>query len=156
MFLTFFQNKIKLKSNSIFQIFTKFFKIKMAGALVPFALLPPPPFQWTIIAALQLITERRNLHWQFQRLANRDHNNVWTMISNRLFAATGFAATANQCRNKWRALKRGYENSRRILTGNEDDFPITSPNSFDQTCFAQMSDEFWLQTGNYLFQIYFI
>ena len=128
----------------------------MAGALIPFHQLPPPPFQWTINAATQLILERRNLHWQFRGLANRDHNNIWTLVSNRLFAATGFVATANQCRIKWNALKRGYENVRRILTGNENDFPITSPNSFDQACFTEMGDEFWLQEGNYLFQICFI
>src|SRR6266516_322170 len=92
------------------------------AALVPFHQLPPPPFQWMVNAAIQLVIEKRNLHWQFERLANRDHNNIWTLISNRLFAATGFAVTANQCRRKWHALKRGYENTRRILTGNEEDF----------------------------------
>jgi len=126
------------------------------AALVPFHQLPPPPFQWTINAAHQLIQERRDLHWQFERLANRNHNNIWTLISNRLFAATGFNATANQCKNKWKSLKRGYENIKRIMAGNENDFPIDSPNSFDQACFTEMSDEFWLQTGNYLFQICFI
>ncbi len=128
----------------------------MAGALVPFHQLPPPPFQWTINAAIQLIEERRDLQWQFDRLANRNHNNAWTLVANRLFAATGFAATANQCRMKWNALKRGYENVKRILAGNEDDFPIASPNSFDLACFQEMSDEFWLHAGNYLFQICFI
>jgi hypothetical protein len=130
----------------------------MAGlALVPFNQPPPPPFQWTLNAATQLIIERRNLNWQFERLANRDHNNVWVLISNRLFAATGFNATANQCRTKWNALKRGYENSRRIYTGNREGFPTSSPNSFDQSCFTEMSDEFWQQTSNnYLYQICFI
>src|SRR5215475_10621979 len=91
MFSTFFQNEIKLNFN-----FSNHYKsfFKMAGALVPFHQLPPPPFQWTVNAAIQLIIERRNLHWQFERLANRDHQNVWTLISNRLFAATGFVATA--------------------------------------------------------------
>jgi hypothetical protein len=121
------------------------------AALVPPNNPPPPPvFQWTINGALQLIIERRNLHWQFDRLANRNHNNIWNLISNRVFAATGFMATANQCCTKWNSLKRGYENVRRILSGNEDGFPITSPNTFDQTCFEEMNDEFWLQTGNYL------
>src|SRR5215469_5676265 len=151
MFSTFFQNEIKLNFN-----FSNHYKsfFKMAGALVPFHQLPPPSFQWTVNAAIQLIIERRNLHWQFERLANRDHQNVWTLISNRLFAATGFVATANQCRNKWNALKRGYENSIRIITGNEEDFPISSPNSFDAACFMEMNDEFWLQTSNYLFYLF--
>jgi hypothetical protein len=111
----------------------------------------PPPFRWTIDAAKQLIRERRNLNWQFEQLANRDHNNVWVQIANRLFAAIGFVATANQCRIKWNSLKRGFENSRRIYSGNTEDFPISSPNNFDESCFNEMSDQFWLQTSNYLF-----
>ena len=124
----------------------------MAGALVPFHRLPPPPFQWTIDAAIQLIEERRNLQWQFERLANHNHNNFWTLVANRLFAAIGFAATANQCRTKWNALKRGYENVKRILAGNENEFPIVSPNSFDLACFTEMSDEFWMHAGNIYFK----
>ena len=123
------------------------------AALVPFHQLPPPPFQWTILAAIQLIRERRNLHYQFERLANRRHNDVWILISNRLFAATGFTATAHQYRTKWHALKRGYRNLIRIMEGNEEDFPIESPNSFDSACFEEMSDEFWLVTSKYLLNL---
>ena len=125
------------------------------AALVPFHQLPSPPFQWTIFAVIQLVRERRSLHYQFERLANRRHSEVWTLISNRLFAATGFVATSQQCRIKWHALKRGYENLTRILGGNEDDFPIESPNSFDRACFEEMSDEFWLVTGKYLSNLYY-
>ncbi|CAG8776692.1 13973_t:CDS:2, partial [Rhizophagus irregularis] len=93
------------------------------AALVPFVLSPPPVFQWTINAARQLIAEQRNLHQQFERIANRHH-----------------------CYTKWNALKRGYENLSRIINNNDDGIPITSPNSFDRACFADMNDEFWLQT----------
>ena len=148
MFLTFFQDKIKLKFPIILNIY------KMA-ALVPYYQPPPPAFQWSINASIQLIREKRNLHHQFDRLANNRHNRIWTLIANRLFAATGFVATPNQCRTKWRALKRGYENLSRILNGNEDDFPIESPNSFDRACFNEMSDEFWLVTGNYLSNLFY-
>ncbi|GBC19249.2 hypothetical protein GLOIN_2v1815051 [Rhizophagus irregularis DAOM 181602=DAOM 197198] len=145
------------------------------AALVPFVPLPPPVFQWTINAARQLIAERRNLHQQFEKIANRHHVNAWTIIANRLyrkhvaydvhsspyatcflrtlanrvFVATGFAATPRQYQTKWNALKRGYENLSRIINNNDDDIPIMSPNSFDRACFADMNDEFWLQTGNY-------
>ncbi|GBC12421.1 hypothetical protein GLOIN_2v1815051 [Rhizophagus irregularis DAOM 181602=DAOM 197198] len=119
------------------------------AALVPFVPPPPPVFQWTINAARQLIAERRNLHQQFERIANRYYVNAWTIIANRVFAATGFAATPRQCYTKWNALKRGYENLSRIINNNDDGIPITSPNSFDRACFADMNDEFWLQTGNY-------
>jgi hypothetical protein len=72
-----------------------------------------------------------------------------------VLAATGFVATSRQCRVKWNALKRGYENLTRIRNGNDDGFPITSPNSFDRACFQEMNDEFWLQTGNYLSNLYY-
>ncbi|GBC51426.2 hypothetical protein RIR_jg26091.t1 [Rhizophagus irregularis DAOM 181602=DAOM 197198] len=68
------------------------------AALVPFVPPPPPVFQWTINAARQLIAERRNLHQQFERIANRHHVNAWTIIANRVFVATGFAATPRQCK----------------------------------------------------------
>ncbi|CAG8772490.1 19022_t:CDS:2 [Rhizophagus irregularis] len=89
------------------------------AALVPFVSLPPPVFQWIINVAKQLIAERRNIHQQFERISNRHHN----------------------------ALKRGYENLSKIINNNNDDIPIVSPNSFDRACFADMNDEFWLQTN---------
>ena len=119
------------------------------ATLVPYNPPPPLTFQWTIDAARQLIAERRNLHDQFERIANRHHVNAWTIISNRVFAAIGFVATPRQCNTKWNALKRGYENLNRIINNNDDDIPIASPNSFDRAYFVDMSDEFWLRTGNY-------
>ena len=119
------------------------------AALVPYNPPPPPTFQWTIDAARQLITKQRNLHNQFERIANYHHANAWTIMSNRVFAATGFVVTPRQCITKWNALKRGYENLNRIINNNNDNIPIASPNSFNRVCFADMSDEFWLRTGNY-------
>jgi hypothetical protein len=127
------------------------------AALIPFHPLPPAPFMWTLPAALQLIQERRNLNSLFAPgHANRNHAAAWTQVSNNLFAATGFNATPNQCRNKWTALKRGFENLQRIITDNPDDLPLTSPNNFDHACFLGMSDQFWRMTCNYfyLFQIW--
>ncbi|EXX61860.1 hypothetical protein GLOIN_2v1815051 [Rhizophagus irregularis DAOM 181602=DAOM 197198] len=116
------------------------------AALIPFVPPPPPVFQWTINATRQLIAERRNIHQQFERISNRHHVSAWTIIANRVFAATGFAVTSRQCSTKWNALKRGYENLSRIINNNDDDIPIVSPNSFDRACFTDMNDEFWLQT----------
>ena len=36
------------------------------------------------------------------------------------------------------------------MGGNEDDFPIKSPNGFDRACYTKMNDEFWITTDNYL------
>ena len=77
-------------------------------SLVPFHPLSPPPFAWTLPAAIQMIRERRNLNSSFQsRHGNRNHETAWVLVANNLFAATSFRATAAQCRSKWTALKRG-------------------------------------------------
>ena len=124
------------------------------AALVPYHPPPQPAFQWSLVGAIQLIRERRNLHDQFERLANNRHDGIWALISNWVFTATGFTATSKQCHNKWQALKRGYENLSRIMDGNYDDYPITSPNRFDKECFNEMNDEFWLRTGKYLLNMF--
>ena len=85
-------------------------------------------FVWTPQATIQLIRERRTFHDQFERVPNNRHVNIWTIIANRVHAATNFVA-------------------------NPQDFPIRSPNNFDRCCFIEMSDQFWLRTGDYLFQI---
>ena len=65
-------------------------------------------FQWTVNASLQLIQERRNLHDQydqFERVVNNHLINLWNLITNRTQAATGFIATANQCRQNGTLLR---------------------------------------------------
>lgn len=124
----------------------------MAAQLVPFHTLPPPPFMWTLPAAIQLVRERRALNHLFAtRTRDTNYDALWVQISNNLFAATGFAANPNQCRSKWQALKRGYENLNRIIRDNPDGYPLASPNNFDHTCYLEMSDEFWLQSSNSFF-----
>lgn len=118
---------------------------------VPYSAPPPRPFQWTINSSLQLIRERRNENAQFAQLRNSAHNAVWSTIANNIFRVTGLVVTPNQCHTKWNSLKRGYKNLRRIMTDNRRGYPISSPNSFDEACFNEMSDEFWTTTSNYLF-----
>ena len=62
---------------------------------------------------------------------------------------TGLVVTPNQCRTKWNSLKRGYENLIRIMNDNRRGYPLSNPNSFDEACFGEMSDEFWVVTSNY-------
>lgn len=76
--------------------------------LVPFHQPPPPIFSWSLNAALQLVRERRNLNDTFR--TSRNHTTVWGQVANNIFAAVGFNCTGDQCRNKWNALKRGFEN----------------------------------------------
>lgn len=115
-------------------------------SLVPYHRPAPLTFSWSLNGTLQLIRERRTLDATFR--SNRSHGTVWNQVANNIFAATGFICTANQCRSKWNALKRGYENMQRILADNPNDFPLDSLNDFDHACFMLMADEFWAPNSN--------
>ena len=117
--------------------------------IVPYSAPPPRPFQWTINSSIQLIRERRNANSQFVQLRNSGHHAVWSSIANNIFNTTGLVIMPNQCRTKWNSLKRGYENLIRIMSDNRRGYPLSSPNSFDEACFGEMSDEFWVVTSNY-------
>jgi hypothetical protein len=51
---------------------------------------------------------------------------------------------------KWYSLKRGYENLKRLLSRDQDmdGYEIRSPNLHDRRFYEELSDEFWLNTGN--------
>lgn len=104
---------------------------------------------WPTNATLLLIRLRREYHTQFELAANRDHAAIWSNISLRIIIALNFIVTGRQCQIKWQALKSGYENASRILNENPDGYEIRSPNRYDRVFYQEMSDEFWLNTGNY-------
>lgn len=104
---------------------------------------------WTIPATLSLIRLRRNYQTHFELAANRDHANLWNNISLQIIFNQNFMVTGRQCQIKWQILKSGYENASRILSGDFDDHEIRSPNRYDRMFYQEMSDEFWLRTGNY-------
>ena len=106
--------------------------------IIPYSAPPSRPFQWTINSSIQLICERRNANSQFVQLRNSGHLNM-----------TGLVVTPNQYYTKWNSLKRGYKNLIRIMSDNRRGYPLSSPNSFDEACFGEMSDEFWVVTSNY-------
>ena len=54
-----------------------------------------------------LIRYRREYHDYFEDHSIRDHSFIWMRIANRININYNFIVTANQCRNKWFALKRG-------------------------------------------------
>ena len=116
--------------------------------IVPYSAPPPRPFQWTINSSIQLIRERKNANSQFVQLRNSAYYAVWSSIAN-IFMATGLVVIPNQCCTKWYSLKRGYENLIRIMNDNRRGYPLSSPNSFDEACFGEMSNEFWVVTSNY-------
>ncbi|UZO12789.1 uncharacterized protein OCT59_004306 [Rhizophagus irregularis] len=100
-----------------------------------------------MITLFILIRYRRLYHNVFEDRSIRDHSIIWAKIAARISNNYNFIVTQNQCRNKWQALKRGFENLTRINNGNPDGHPIHSPNNYDIRFFNELSDEFWLQTS---------
>src|SRR5205814_7688030 len=134
-----------IKSINHFTIYTKYSKLSLTMSLIiPYSAPPPRPFQWTINSSIQLIREHKNANSQFIQLRNSGHHAVWSSIANNIFNTTGLVVTPNQCRTKWNSLKRGYKNLIRIMSNNRRGYPLSSPNSFDEACFGEMSDEFWV------------
>jgi hypothetical protein len=103
---------------------------------------------WPGNATLTLIRYRRHYHARFEDRSVRDHTTIWERIANRIQQTDNFTVSGQQCRNKWQALKRGFENLRRMFDGNPDGFPVSSPNSYDTRFYNELSDEFWLETSN--------
>src|SRR2546429_9217546 len=137
-----------IKSKNHFTIYTKYSKLSLIMSLIiPYSAPPPRPFQWTINSSIQLIYEHRNVNSQFVQLRNSGHHAVWSLIANNIFNTTGLVVTPNQYRTKWN--KRGYENLIRIMSDNRRGYSFSNPNSFDEACFGEMSDEFWIVTSNY-------
>jgi hypothetical protein len=120
-------------------------------AALGFPALQQQPFEWTYTAAYRLICLRRQFQDNFEYVSHNQHTQFWVAISNALQVA-GFTATPQQCRNKWYALKYGYENLKRSQNGeNPHNQPITNPTLHDRLLYQELSDEFWLRTGNYIY-----
>jgi hypothetical protein len=104
---------------------------------------------WPENATMDLIRFRRRYHNRFEDRSVRDHNAIWVRIAQRIQIRCNFVVSVQQCRNKWSALKRGYENLRRMFAGNPHGYPVRSPNTYDTRFYNEMSDEFWEETSNY-------
>ena len=107
--------------------------------------------QWPDDAALTLIRRRRAYQALFCTIALRDQRRIWRVITREVRNAhPNFAPTRNQCRNKWNALKSGYENLERLMNGNPEEFPTRTPTLHDERFHQELSDEFWLTERKYL------
>jgi hypothetical protein len=95
-----------------------------------------------------LLELRAHYREDFEYAANHEHLNIWSIIANRISVNLRILVTGRQCQIKWSAMKQGYENICRILSGNPEGFPIRSPNLFDIEFFDMMTDEFWRPTSN--------
>ena len=95
-----------------------------------------------------LLSLRARYQNEFEYARNYEHMNIWSRIASRISYNHGTVVTGRQCQIKWNAMKQGYENVCRILSGNPEGFPTHSPNLFDLEFFDTMSEEFWQLTGN--------
>ena len=112
------------------------------------------PLIWPTNATLTLIRQRRLEQQNFEWSANHDHMNIWNRISFQILASDNFFATGRQCQIKWQALKSGYENIMNIERNRTRGRTIRPPNRYDRFFHQEMTDEFWIPSGNYLIQIY--
>src|ERR1051325_6072932 len=98
---------------------------------------------WPSDATLTLIRRRRHHQRRFSNTRLRDQGGLWLRIAshiNRLH--TNYFPTATQCRNKWNALKSGFENLQR-LNDEENVYTTHAPSYHDYEFHTELSDEFW-------------
>jgi hypothetical protein len=106
------------------------------------------PVEWSDDATLYLIRLRRHYHDYFNVASHNVQRPIWTTIANHIQTTCNLTVTEEQCRTKWYSLKYGYENLRRLHDANPYHQPITNPTLHDRFFFQELSDEFWLRTGN--------
>lgn len=107
--------------------------------------------QWPDDATLSLIQYRQFHQHIFSITPIHDQKPLWNQISQSINNDhPNFAPTKRQCKNKWNALKSGYENLKRLIDGNPEGFPTHTPTLHDERFHEELSDEFWLAECNYL------
>jgi hypothetical protein len=113
--------------------------------------LPNFFIQWPDDAVLTLIRRRRAYQFLFSTTALRNQKRIWRRIAREINNTHAtFAPTKGQCKNKWNALKSGYENLERLINGNPDEFPTRTPTLHDERFHQELSDQFWLTERKYL------
>ncbi|CAB4378846.1 unnamed protein product [Rhizophagus irregularis] len=83
----------------------------------------PVYIQWPDDAALILIQRRRAYQPLFTTMRLYDQKQLWRGIARDIRNNHTFRPTRKQCREKWNALKAGYENLERLINRNPDDYP---------------------------------
>ncbi|GET54956.1 hypothetical protein GLOIN_2v1789989 [Rhizophagus irregularis DAOM 181602=DAOM 197198] len=123
----------------------------------------PVYIQWPDDAALTLIQRRRAYQPLFTTMRLHDQKQLWRGIARDIRNNHTFRPTKKQCREKWNALKAGYENLERLINRNPDDYPTLlavlpfskvlpvsasnlttrTPSLHDERFHQELSDEFW-------------
>ncbi|GBC45002.2 uncharacterized protein OCT59_027439 [Rhizophagus irregularis] len=103
----------------------------------------PVYIQWPDDAALTLIQRHRAYQPLFTTTRLHDQKQLWSGIARDIRNNHTFRPTRKQCREKWNALKVGYENLERLINRNPDDYPTRTPSLHDERFHQELSDEFW-------------
>ena len=106
--------------------------------------------QWPNGATHSLIQYRRIYQNDFSTTSVHNQKRIWRQIAQSINTDhPNFAPSKKQCRNKWNALKSGYDNLKRLLNGNPEGFPTRTPTLHDERFHEELSDEFWMSERNY-------
>jgi len=112
---------------------------------------PAGHLTWPDDAVGALIEYRRVSQNFFATSRINEQGQRWNRIAQQINNDyPNFAPTRDQCRNKWNAMKSGYENLSRLMNGNPEGFPTHRPTLHDERFHGELSDEFWLTERNYL------
>ncbi|GBC34531.2 hypothetical protein GLOIN_2v1789989 [Rhizophagus irregularis DAOM 181602=DAOM 197198] len=103
----------------------------------------PVYIQWPDDAALTLIQRRRAYQPLFTTTRLHNQNQLWRGIARDIRNNHIFRPTRKQCREKWNALKSGYENLERLINRNPEGYPTRTPTLHDERFHQELSDEFW-------------
>ncbi|CAB4382368.1 unnamed protein product [Rhizophagus irregularis] len=103
----------------------------------------PVYIQWPDDAALTLIQRRRAYQPLFTTTRLHNQKQLWRGIARDIRNNHIFRPTRKQCREKWNALKSGYENLERLINRNPEGYPTRTPTLHDERLHQELSDEFW-------------
>ncbi|CAB4376942.1 unnamed protein product [Rhizophagus irregularis] len=103
----------------------------------------PVYIQWPDDAALTLIQRRRAYQPLFTTTRLHNQKQLWRGIARDIRNNHIFRPTRKQCREKWNALKSGYENLERLINRNPEGYPTRTPTLHDERFHQELSDEFW-------------
>ncbi|CAB4381028.1 unnamed protein product [Rhizophagus irregularis] len=103
----------------------------------------PVYIQWPDDAALTLIQRRQAYQPLFTTTRLHNQKQLWRGIARDIRNNHIFRPTRKQCREKWNALKLGYENLERLINRNPEGYPTRTPTLHDERFHQELSDEFW-------------
>ncbi|GET56998.1 hypothetical protein GLOIN_2v1789989 [Rhizophagus irregularis DAOM 181602=DAOM 197198] len=103
----------------------------------------PVYIQWPDDAALTLIQRHRAYQPLFTTTRLHNQNQLWRGIARDIRNNHIFRPTRKQCREKWNALKSGYENLERLINRNPEGYPTRTLTLHDERFHQELSDEFW-------------